>query len=100
MNEKLAQSLEQEWESIQAWDEAAEVLEKLRQTHRLGVVTNCSEKLGRMAARRVGVPFDVIVTSERAGYYKPDPRPYRLALRELKRDGRLDQAPEVAERPE
>ena len=88
MNEKLAQSLEQEWESIQAWDEAAEVLEKLRQTHRLGVVTNCSEKLGRIAARRVGVPFDVIVTSERAGYYKPDPRPYRLALRELKLEAR------------
>ena len=88
MNEKLAQSLEQEWESIQAWDEAAEVLKKLRQTHRLGVVTNCSEKLGRIAATRVGVPFDVIVTSERAGFYKPDPRPYQLALRELELEPR------------
>ncbi|HEV3008609.1 MAG TPA: HAD hydrolase-like protein, partial [Burkholderiales bacterium] len=29
------------------------------------------------------VPFDVIVTSERAGFYKPDPAPYRLALSEL-----------------
>jgi 2-haloalkanoic acid dehalogenase type II len=83
MDEKLAHSLQQEWESIRAWDEAAGVLTKLRQTHRLGVVTNCSEKLGGIAAGKVGVPFDVIVTSERAGYYKPDPRPYRLALREL-----------------
>jgi FMN phosphatase YigB (HAD superfamily) len=25
----------------------------------------------------------VVVTSERAGFYKPDPRPYQLALSEL-----------------
>ena len=27
--------------------------------------------------------FDVVVTAERAGYYKPDPRPYEQALAEL-----------------
>jgi 2-haloacid dehalogenase len=47
------------------------------------VVTNCSEALGRLAANRVPVPLEVIVTAERAGCYKPDPRPYRLALEEL-----------------
>lgn len=50
---------------------------------KLGVATNCSDALGRVAAARVGVPFDVVVTSERAGHYKPDPHPYRLALAEL-----------------
>ena len=49
----------------------------------LGVVTNCSEHFGRAAASRLGVPFEVIVTSERARFYKPDPRPYQLALKEL-----------------
>jgi FMN phosphatase YigB (HAD superfamily) len=34
------------------------------------------------------VPFDVVVTSERAGFYKPRPEPYRLALSELKLDPR------------
>jgi FMN phosphatase YigB (HAD superfamily) len=29
------------------------------------------------------VPFTVIVTAERAGFYKPDPQPYRVALGEL-----------------
>lgn len=29
------------------------------------------------------VPFAVVVTAERAGYYKPDPRPYQLGLQEL-----------------
>jgi FMN phosphatase YigB (HAD superfamily) len=47
------------------------------------VVTNCSEVLGQAAATHVGVPFNVVVTCERAGYYKPDPRPYQLALKEL-----------------
>ena len=60
------------------------MLRKLKKAHRLGIVTNCSERLARIAARRVGVPFEVIVTSERAGFYKPDPAPYRLALSELK----------------
>ena len=83
MPERLAKSLEHEWEAIKPWDEAPAALNALRRTHRLGVVTNCSEKLGRAAARRVGVPFDLIVTSERAGFYKPDPRPYQLALSEL-----------------
>lgn len=79
----LATRLAEEWKTIAPWDEAPRVLRELGNTHRLGVVTNCSECLGRAAAARVGVPFDVIVTSERAGFYKPDPAPYRLALSEL-----------------
>ena len=59
------------------------MLRKLAQNHQLGIVTNCSERLGRAAAAKVGVPFEVIVTSERAGFYKPRPEPYRLALSEL-----------------
>ena len=30
-----------------------------------------------------GIGFDTIVTAQRAGFYKPHPRPYRLALDEL-----------------
>jgi 2-haloacid dehalogenase len=81
--EALAAALETQWKSIEPWDEAPAVLHQLAQTHRLGIVTNCSERLGRAAAERLGVPFDVIVTSARAGFYKPDPAPYRLALSEL-----------------
>ena len=83
MDPTLAERLAKEWKTIEPWEEAPRVLEELGKTCRLGVVTNCSERLGRAAAARVGVPFDVIVTSERAGFYKPDPAPYRLALSEL-----------------
>ena len=81
-DEELAKRLKNEWHSLQPWEEAPRVLRELGCP--LGVVTNCSEELGRAAAQRVGVRFEVIVTSERAGFYKPDPRPYRLALQELK----------------
>jgi 2-haloacid dehalogenase len=83
LSEKLSSSLEEQWQTLEPWPEAPSVLKALKKMHRLGVVTNCSERLGRAAAARVRVPFDVIVTSERAGFYKPDPRPYRLALKEL-----------------
>lgn len=35
------------------------------------------------AAARLQVPWDVVITAEEAGFYKPDPRPYRLALKRL-----------------
>lgn len=61
--EALSVALAGAWDSIEPWPEAPGILRELNKAHRLGVVTNCSEKLGRAAAIRVGVPFDVIVTS-------------------------------------
>ena len=81
--EALQAALDRAWAEIEPWEDAPAVLRELKKTHRLGVVTNCSERLGSIAARRLGVPFDVVVTAERAGFYKPDPAPYRLAVREL-----------------
>lgn len=72
--------LEAAWPHLQPWPGVNRTLQALRQTHRLGIVTNCSEPLGKAAAARVAVPFDVVITSERAGFYKPDPRPYQMAL--------------------
>lgn len=80
---RRARDLEDEWLSLEPWEDARPLLRKLAKDYRLGVVTNCSERLGRFAAMRMEVPFDIVVTSERAGYYKPRPEPYRLALQEL-----------------
>jgi 2-haloacid dehalogenase len=70
-------------EQLRPWTEAPEVLRRLRERVRIGVVTNCSEELGHRAAARVGVEFDTVVTAEAAGMYKPRPEPYRLALERL-----------------
>lgn len=78
-----ADRLDADWDDLQPWDDAVALLGDLKPHYRLGVVTNCSERLGKRAAARMQVPFDCIVTAERAGTYKPDPVPYRLALEEL-----------------
>lgn len=77
----FAERLRENWHNLQPWSEVVSVLGLLRQQHyQLGVVTNCSDRLGHQAAELVGVPFDIVVTSDQAGFYKPDPRPYQLAL--------------------
>ena len=70
------------WDRIEPWPEVSEILPNLR-VEKLGVVTNCSESLAAQAARRVGATELAVVSAERARAYKPDPRPYRLALAEL-----------------
>jgi len=80
----LAEKLASRYHDIQPWPEAGGVLRELHGAGiALGVVTNCSEALGRLAANCVAVPFDVVVTAERVGRYKPDSLPYQLALEEL-----------------
>lgn len=83
LGRQAAAELEARWGQLQAWPEAKTVLAALKPHYKLGIVTNCSEKLGRQAADLLGVPFDVVITSEQAGFYKPDPAPYRLALETL-----------------
>ena len=83
----LAADLGGHYSELQPWPGAQETLGAIAAAGvPLGVVTNCSERLGRIAAERLGVDLAVMVTAERAGFYKPDPRPYRLGLEELKVD--------------
>jgi 2-haloalkanoic acid dehalogenase type II len=80
----LAACLGTRYHELKPWPEVRDVLGTLRgEGLRLGVVTNCSEALGATAVACTGIDFDVVVTAERAGYYKPDSRPYQQALAEL-----------------
>ena len=84
--EEAATRLEQGWDGLRPWPDVVPALAMLEVP--TAVVTNCSMTLGRRAVARVGAPFDVVVTAEEAGAYKPDPAPYRLACE------RLDRAPD------
>jgi len=84
LSSTLARRLAARYGELEPWPEVREVLGTLRREGlALGVVTNCSEELGAKALACFGIEFDVVVTAERAGCYKPDPRPYRMALAEL-----------------
>jgi len=80
----LAAQLSAQYGELEPWPEVREVLGALRRDGvALGVVTNCSEELAAKAVACTGIDFDIVVTAERAGFYKPDPRPYQMALDEL-----------------
>ena len=79
----LAAELERQWATLTPWPDVHDVLTALREQVPLGVVTNCSESLGASAVARVGVPFDVVITAEAVGFYKPDRRCYDAAAHQL-----------------
>ena len=80
----LAGQLAFRYSELKPWPEVREVLGALRREGMaLAVVTNCSEKLAAKAIACTGIEFDVVVTAERAGFYKPDARSYKMALDEL-----------------
>jgi 2-haloacid dehalogenase len=81
---KLANVLDARYAELRPWPGVTDALRRLKSSGlRLGIVTNCSERLGQIAAAVVGVDFDTVITAERAGFYKPHEKPYRLGLEGL-----------------
>jgi 2-haloacid dehalogenase len=79
--ERFGGELERRWTELQPWPEAPGVLKRIGLP--LAVATNCSVRLGEKAAARVGVPFAIVETAERVGFYKPRPEVYRAVLQRL-----------------
>jgi 2-haloalkanoic acid dehalogenase type II len=71
------------WGELRPWPEAPEVLRGLA-GRRLAIVTNCSQRLADVAAAATGGRFDLVMSAERAGAYKTDPRAYQAALDALR----------------
>ena len=75
--------------SIAEWPpfaDSAAALAYLKRHFKLVVVSNVDRDSFRRSNERLGVVFDLIVTAEEAGAYKPDPRHFIRALDELARD--------------
>jgi 2-haloacid dehalogenase len=64
---------------LRPWPDVPDTLARLR-GRRLAIVTNCSQRLAEIAAGATGGRFELIMSAERAGAYKTDPRAYRAAL--------------------
>lgn len=81
--EGSAEELIRRWGELEPWPETTEVVRALLKQVSVAVVTNASIELGNIAVARVGVAIPVVITAEEAGYYKPQPHPYRMALHRL-----------------
>ncbi|KAI0502873.1 putative 2-deoxyglucose-6-phosphate phosphatase [Xylaria bambusicola] len=85
------EALLHQWEHLSAWPETGAVLRTLRRRgYKLAVVTNCSKRLGHLAAHGVEMSasngsgerfeFDAVITAEESGFYKPVKEAYEAIL--------------------
>ena len=71
------------WGYLEPWPETHSVLNKLNLKIPIAVVTNSSIELAKIAIPCTGISIQIVVTAEEAGYFKPNPKPYLLALERL-----------------
>lgn len=66
-----------------AFPDSAEALAALHARYRLGVLTNCDDDLFAGSSKRLGDPFDMVVTAQQVGAYKPSPRGFDLVFERI-----------------
>jgi 2-haloacid dehalogenase len=84
--EPTGEDLEAFASSVPAWPafpDSVEALAELKRHFRLAVITNCDDDLFAESNKKLGVEFDVVVTAEQAGVYKPDLKPFRMTVERI-----------------
>ncbi|MCU0504997.1 MAG: haloacid dehalogenase type II [Chloroflexi bacterium] len=66
-----------------AFPDSAEALAALHARYRLGVLTNCDDDLFAGSSLRLGDPFDMVVTAQQVGAYKPSLRGFELVFERI-----------------
>jgi len=69
------------------YDDVRDALEDIAEHHSTGVVSNADNYPLMDILRREGLDLEIVVTSQTARAYKPDPRIFRFALKALGRKG-------------
>ena len=70
-----------------AYPDSVDALNRLKERFTLGALTNMDEASFALSAARLGDPFEITVTAERAGAYKPSLRHFVLGLTDLAKRG-------------
>jgi len=94
LSPSVPENLLNDWDNLKSWPEVPEVLAKLAALDtRLAVITNCSAVLGKQAVHNLcnevqiqsgqAFSFDVVVTAEESGWYKPRKEAYEAGLKAL-----------------
>lgn len=67
------------WREINFWDDAREVVEKVkRKGYLVGMLSNGDQDILVDLQERFGIRFDFIFSAEKIGFYKPSPKMYEL----------------------
>ncbi len=74
-------------ESVPSWPpfpDTVAALRELQKRYRLAVISNIDDDLFEQTRKYLGVEFEVVVTAEQSGSYKPSTQNFELALQRLK----------------
>jgi 2-haloacid dehalogenase len=75
--------LNRAWHRLDPWPDAIAGMQRLRTRYVLASLSNGNVALLVNMAKRAGLPWDCVLSSELAKHYKPDPQVYRLAAQLL-----------------
>jgi 2-haloacid dehalogenase len=76
-------------ESIKDWlpfPDTVDALKRLKSKYRLGVISNIDDDLFAQTHKHLQIPFDLVVTAQQVGAYKPSHKNFE----EAERKGKLD----------
>ncbi|CAK9784836.1 2-haloalkanoic acid dehalogenase, type II [Cutaneotrichosporon oleaginosum] len=83
LSEEQLAELNRAWHRLDPWPESVAALERLRTRFVITPLSNGGIGLLTYMAKRAGLPWDVILSAEVFGAYKPDHRTYRGVARVL-----------------
>ena len=69
-----------------AFPDSSEALRRLQTRFALVTITNCDDDLFAASETRLGVSFDLVVTAQQVGRYKPDMAGFHLAHERIERE--------------
>ena len=75
--------LNRAWHRLRPWPDAVEGLTRLKRKFIIATLSNGNVSLLANMAKHAGLPWDVILSAELAGHYKPDPEAYLTAAKLL-----------------
>lgn len=68
---------------IPAFPEVPAVLKRLRESYRLGVISNTDDDIIHGSLETLGAPIDYVITAQQAGAYKPNLRLFHYAHQKM-----------------
>ncbi|MFB6303675.1 MAG: haloacid dehalogenase type II [Haloferacaceae archaeon] len=80
LTEEEVAHLNRAWHRLDPWPDAVPGLVRLRSDHLVAPLSNGHVRLLTNMAKRAGIPWDLILSAELSGHYKPDEEVYLTAV--------------------
>ncbi len=80
LTEEEVDHLNRTWHRLDPWPDAIPGLRRLRSEYMVATLSNGHVRLLADMAKRAGIPWDLILSAELSGHYKPDEEAYLTAV--------------------